>query len=193
MAVRKVIQAGDPRLKSKNKLVKSIKSAKTKQLIKDLVATMHKEDLIGIAAPQIGENYQVFVTEPRSTKSRKGAKNITDQLRVYINPKFTFKSKEESIIYEGCGSVSDFGPVSRPNEVKVVATDEKGQKFSLLADGLLARVIQHEMDHLKGVEFIQKVTDYNKIMVHANYIKYIRNSPLQKINSKITKIEYKKL
>jgi len=194
MAVRKVIRAGDSRLKAKNKQISSIKSAKTQKLIKDLISAMHKVELIGIAAPQIGENWMVFITEPRKTKARKGAKEITDKIRVYINPKFVFKSKEESIIWEGCGSIGElFGPVSRPKEVQIEATDEKGKKFTLRADGLLARVIQHEMDHLAGVEFIQKVTDYNKIMVQENYKKYVRNSPLQKKNSKITKIEYKNL
>jgi len=193
MAARKVIRAGDPRLKAENKPVRDVKSPIVKKLIKDLTQTMHKVDLIGMAAPQIGENYQVFITEPRKTKARKGGAAATDKIRVYINPKFTFKSKEESIIYEGCGSISDYGPVSRPKEVEVEALDEKGQKFSLRADGLLARVIQHEMDHLEGIEFIQKVNDYSKIMVKEHYIKKIRNSPLQRKNSKITKIEYKKL
>lgn len=189
MAVRKVIRAGDSRLKAKNKKIKEVYSIKTKKLIRDLTQTMHKADLIGIAAPQIGENYQIFITEPRKTKSRKAG--AIDKIRIYINPKFIYKSKQKSIIYEGCGSVSDFGPVSRPKEVEVEALDEKGQNFSLRADGLLARVIQHEMDHLEGIEFIQKVTDYNKIMVYDNYKKYIRNSLLQKKNSKITKVQYK--
>lgn len=194
MAVRKVIQAGDPRLKSKNKPISNINSVKTQKLVKNLIQSMKKADLIGIASNQIGENYNVFVTFPRFTKSRRLGKG--DKLRVFINPKFTFKSKEESIIYEGCGSVEDgaiFGPVSRPKEIEVEAIDEKGQKFSLRANGILGRVIQHEYDHLQGIEFIQKVSDYSKIVVQAYYRKNIRNSALQKKNSLITKIEYKKL
>jgi peptide deformylase len=191
MAVRKIIKAGDPRLKAKNKKIQKISSLQVQKLVKDLISSMHKADLIGIAAPQIGENYQIFVTEPRSTKARKSGPK--DRIRVYINPKFIFKSQEESIIYEGCGSVSDFGPVSRSKEVEVEAFNEEGKKFTLRADGLLARVIQHEMDHLDGIEFIQKVSDYNKIMVYEHYKKQIRNSSLQKKNSKITKIEYKLL
>jgi peptide deformylase len=191
MAIRKVIEAGDPRLKAKNLLVKDFKSPKVHKLIKDLVQTMRKVDLIGIAAPQIGENYMIFVTEPRNTKARKLGK--ADILRVYINPKITFSSKVQNLIYEGCGSVSDFGPVIRPEEVEVEAVDEKGQKFSLRANGILARVIQHEYDHLCQTEFIQKVSDYSKIVVQAHYRKNIRNSVLQKKNSLITKIEYKQL
>lgn len=194
MAAKKVIQAGDGHLKSKNKMVLNVKSVKTQKLIKNLVQSMKKAGLIGIAANQIGQNYRIFVTFPRFTKSRRIGKG--DRLRVYINPKLTFKSKTKTLIYEGCGSVADgaiFGPVLRPGEVEIEASNEKGKKFRLRADGILARVIQHEMDHLEGVEFIQKVSDYSKIIVEDYYRKKVRNSKLQRLNSKITKIEYKTL
>lgn len=191
MAVRKVIKAGDPRLKEDNEQLNKLDTPEVKKLIKDLISTMHKVDLIGIAAPQIGENFMIFVTHPRSTKARKLGK--TDKLRIFINPKITFKSKDQNLIYEGCGSVSDFGPVLRPREVEVEATDENGKKFRLRSDGILARVIQHEYDHLNGIEFIQKVSDYSKIIVAEHYKKQIRNSPLQIRNSLITKIEFRDL
>lgn len=191
MAVRRVIKAGDLRLKAKNKIINNIDSPEIKKLIKDLTSTMYKVDLIGIAAPQIGENYSVFITHPRSTKARKLGK--TDDLRVYINPVITFESDKKSLIYEGCGSVSDFGPVIRPIEIEVQAINEKGEKFSLRCDGILARVIQHEMDHLNGIEFIQKVSDYSKIIVQEHYRKNIRNSKEQLAASQTTKIEYKLL
>ncbi len=153
---------------------------------------MYKADLVGIAAPQIGENYMIFLTHPRATKARAKNKNTEDKLRVFINPRNTFQSKEKSLIYEGCGSIGDiFGPVIRPKELEVEAYDEKGVKFALRADGILARIIFHEMDHLSGVEFIQKVSDYGKIVTKKHYRKNIRNSNLQKKNSKITKLEYK--
>ena len=194
MATRKVIMAGDPLLKAKNKLVKDVKFPKIQKLIKELIATNKKAGLIGIAASQIGENHMVFITYPVNTKERKLGK--TDKLRVYINPKITYQSKKKNVIYEGCGSVADgaiFGPVIRPEEVEVQALDERGQKFSLRANGILGRVIQHENDHLHGIEFIQKVSDYGKIVVQAYYRKNIRNSTLQKKNSLITKLEYKNL
>lgn len=192
--IRKVIQAGDPRLKAKNKLVSDFKSSKTQKLVKDLTQTMYKTDLIGIAASQIGENHQIFITHPRTTKARKLGKK--DKLRVYINPKITFSSKVQNLIYEGCGSVANgaiFGPVLRSAEIQIKAIDEKGQDFSLKANGILARVIQHEMDHLNGIEFIQKVSDYSKIVVKQFYKKNIRNSALQIKNSQTTKIDYKLL
>lgn len=187
MAVRKTLQIGDPKLKAKNTPVKEIKSTKVSKLIKDLTDTMRKNELVGIAAPQIGENYQAFITEVRKTKSR-SVKEI-DELRVFINPKITNFSKVENLIYEGCGSVLNgnlFGPVKRPKEIIVEAIDKKGKRFQLKCDGLLARVIQHEYDHLNGIEFTEKVSDYKKLMDYEHYKKYIRKSPLQIANSKIT-------
>lgn len=190
MAVKKVAQAGHPSLKKENKKILNFNFSKIKKLQKDLVDTMNKTGLIGIAAPQIAQNYMVFVTHPRNTKARKLPK--TDKLRIYINPKIISKSKKENLIYEGCGSVVNgelFGPVLRPEEIEVQAFNQKGKKFRLKCNGILARVIQHEYDHLMGVEFIRKVSDYSKVIVGDYYRKNIRNSKLQKENSRITKIE----
>lgn len=194
MAVRTTIQAGHPNLKKKTKVITDFKSTKFIKLQRDLIDTMNKVGLIGIAASQIAENYMVFVTHPKNTKFRNLGKE--DKLRIYINPKITFKSKKENIVYEGCGSVAEaslFGPVSRPEEIEVEATDENGKKFKLRCDGILARVIQHEYDHLMGIEFIEKVCDYKKIVGEGHYKKKIKNSKEQKKNSQITKIEYKSL
>ncbi len=192
--VRKVIQAGDPRLKAKNKIVSDCKAPQIQKLIKDLISTNKKAGLIGIASTQIGENYMVFITHCVNTKSRKLGK--TDKLRIYINPKIIYRSKKQNLIYEGCGSVADgaiFGPVIRPEEIEAQAIDEEGRKFSLRANGILARVIQHEYDHLNGIEFIQKISDYSKVVVQDYYRKNIKNSALQRKSSLITKIEYQKL
>jgi peptide deformylase len=193
MPARSTIQAGHPSLKKKNKKITDLQSKVFIKLKKDLVDTMTKTDLIGIAAPQIAENYMVFVTHARNTKSRNIGKK--DKLRFYINPRITYESKTKSIIYEGCGSVVEgdlFGPVIRPKEIEVEALDEKGEKFSLKCDGILARVIQHEYDHLMGIEFIEKVADYKKVIVGEHYREMIKNSKQQKQNSLITKVVYKK-
>ena len=194
MSVRKIIEIGHHLLKLKNKKVVDFKSKELKKLVEDLIDTMKKVDLIGIAAPQIAENYQVFITEPRRTKARKLGKD--DKLRVYINPKITYFSKEKSVIYEGCGCIpqtSIFGPVERSKEIEIEAFDLAGDKFRLRCDGLLARVILHEYDHLQGIEFLEKVTDNRKLLSWQFYLKNIRNSKEQLKASKISKIEYKKL
>lgn len=192
MAVRKLIQIGEPALKAKNNGITSFSSPKIKKLLKDLKETMYEAMLVGIAAPQIGENYRVFITHARNTKNRKLPK--TDKFRIYINPRITYLSKSESVIFEGCGSVVEgglFGPVKRPREVEVQAYDEKGEKFSLRCDGLLARVILHEHDHLQGGEFIQKVSDYKQLMTEDIYRKKFRNLKKLEPVLKITKIKYK--
>lgn len=194
MAVRTIIEIGHRVLKLKNKPIVDFKSKKLQKLVNDLKDTMISVDLIGIAAPQIGENYQVFLTQPRKTNSRNLGKS--DILRVYINPRITFLSKETNLIYEGCGcvpSLSIFAPVMRPKEIEVEAYDIKGKKLSLRCDGILARVIQHEYDHLQGIEFLEKVKDNRKMISWKHYCKDIRNSKEQKAASLTTKIEFKKL
>lgn len=194
MAIRQTIQLGHPALKSKNQLITDFSDQKLRQLITDLKDTMYKEGLIGIAAPQIGENYMVFITEPRETEFRPA--DQADDFRVYINPKLTWESDEKVIIWEGCGSVTEvgiFGPVLRSKIVEVEAFDQDGNKFRFKADGILGRVIQHEMDHLLGYEFIEKVSDYSKLKSLEFYLKDIKISPDQIEAQKITIKEYRKI
>lgn len=191
MAVRTTIQIGHPALKAANQQIQDFANPKLKQLIKDLADTMRDNELIGIAAPQIAENFEVFVTEPRETKTRTA--DQADVFRVYINPVLVATSKEESLIYEGCGSVLNgqlFGPVVRPRQITIEAFDELGKKFRLTTDGILARVIQHEYDHLHGIEFLEKVSDYKQMMTYDYYVQTIKNQPQHLRASKITIIEH---
>lgn len=191
MAVRDTLQIGDLRLKAPNEAIFDFKNEKLKQVVRDLVETMITNDLIGMAAPQIGENFKVFVTQPRKTESRPA--DQTDELRVYINPVIVSFSSEHVIIYEGCGSVMRgnlFGPVNRPKEITIEAFGLDGKKFRFQSDGILARVIQHEYDHLSGIEFTEKISDYRKLMSREFYLKDIKNSPEQKAASVITVREF---
>lgn len=177
MIVENVIQIGNPILRKKNELIKNVKDKEVLKTIEDLTDSMRHYGLVGMAAPQIGKNIKIFVTEIRPTPSRKP--DILDGLRVFINPKIVWKSKKEIIIYEGCGSVSHsdlFGPVRRPEKVMIKALNEKGEKIKLKASGLLARVIQHEYDHLIGIEFVEKICDFKKIMSKSEYLKMVEKS-----------------
>ncbi len=188
MAVKRTIQIGDPRLKVENKVVNDFSSPVVKQVIQDLIDTMYKNELIGMAAQQIGANWKIFVTEPRETASRPA--NQADELRIYINPTIIKSSSEISVVYEGCGSVLKgnlFGPVKRPREITIEAFDKSGKKFRLTCDGILARVIQHEYDHLSGIEFTEKISDYKELMTAKFYRERIKMSPGQIEASKITK------
>ena len=191
-SARNLIQIGDPRLKAKNEEIKDFGDPQLQILVDDLIATMRSTGLVGIAAPQIGENYQVFVTEPRKTHDRK-VEDITDEVRVYCNPKIVDLSEERVLIWEGCGSVLTgqlFGPMIRPKTVTIDAQDTTGRRFRLKADGLLGRVILHEYDHVLGIEFLEKVSDYRQMMNREHYYETTRNSALQIANSKINVNEF---
>ncbi len=179
MAIKPIIQIGDPRLKASNGSMSKSETKKVRTVIRNLTDTMLKNDIVGIAAPQIGVNLKLFITEPRKTEYRKA--DQSDNLRVYINPKITDYSIEKSEIYEGCGSVGAdfFGPVIRPKKITVEAYDADFKKFRLTCDGLLARVIQHEYDHISGIEFIEKISDYKKVMNSEHYQKLVRTSDRQ--------------
>ncbi len=175
MVIKNVVQIGNPSLRKKSKFVINFKTKVTRQVIQDLTDSTRFHNLIGMAASQIGHKLRIFVTEVRKTPTR-NPKDI-DKLRVYINPKIVSRSKKQIIIYEGCGSVAYaklFGPVSRPQKITIEAFDQAGNKFRLKADGLLSRVIQHEYDHLDGIEFTDKLTDVGKIMSKEEYLKMIK-------------------
>lgn len=123
-----------------------IKSEEIQQLIKNMAITMLDKDGAGLAAPQVGKNIRLFVVETK------------DGSLVFINPKITRKFFKKEIDTEGCLSLPGiWGKVKRNYRVKVEFIDKNGNKQSLKAQGLLARVIQHESDHLDGILFIDKI------------------------------------
>ncbi|MBI4087191.1 peptide deformylase [Candidatus Kaiserbacteria bacterium] len=169
-----ITQIGNKLIRAKAKKVSNPTSKVIQTIIKDLVASMHTHELVGIAAPQIAKSVRVFITEIRKTQLRKGQsiKNV-DPLRIFINPKVLSVSKEKTSGWEGCGSIAFahlFGVTRRPASVTIEALDEKGKKFRLKAGGLLARVIQHEIDHLDGVVFTDKA-DASTYMSRDEYLK----------------------
>ena len=148
MAVRKVVKYGEPSLREPSKEVHKV-SQKIKVLVEDLLDTMYAQNGVGLAAPQVGENYRVFVVDVST-----GDEPLNPM--VFINPKIIKKSGA-CISHEGCLSFPEaFTDVKRYANVMVKALDRNGRSFVLEAkDGtLLARCIQHEFDHLNGVLFI---------------------------------------
>ncbi len=139
-----------------------------------LIDSMRHHGLVGMAAPQIGKSERIFVTEVRKTAARKRlSSKDEDKLRVFINPTITSFSKRETKGWEGCGSVASgklFGEVKRPNSVTVKANDRTGKEFEFKASNLVARVIQHEMDHLNGKVFTDKA-DAASYMSKNEYLK----------------------
>lgn len=148
MAIRKVIKYGEESLRQPSKEVHKV-SQKIKNLVEDLLDTMYKENGVGLAAPQIGENLRVFVIDVSTNNEPLNPK-------VFINPKIIKKSGA-CISHEGCLSFPEaFTDVKRYANVMIKALDTNGRSFVMEAkDGtLLARAIQHEFDHLDGILFI---------------------------------------
>ncbi len=174
MIIKSATQIGNPIIRKKSKKVVDVRSPQNKKIIKDLVDAMRHHNLVGMAAPQIGANVRIFVTEIRETKLRKtDKKSDIDGLRVFVNPKITYFSEKKVSGWEGCGSVAEsglFAKVSRPETLVVQAFDSNGDKFTLEAKGLLARVIQHEIDHINGIVFIDKA-DTKTCMSRKEYLK----------------------
>lgn len=168
----KVVQLGNKVIRAKAKKVGNVHSPEVKRIIHDLISLMREQNLVGMAAPQIGEGVRIFVSEIRSTTYRKNIAKL-DELRIFINPEIITHSKQKSVSYEGCGSVAEaglFGPVSRYERITVNALNIDGESFTLETSGLLARIIQHEIDHLDGTVFLDRVTDTKKLMGRQEYI-----------------------
>lgn len=134
------------RLKSKEISLDKLKSKKIQQLIDEMKEIMLKEDGVGLAAPQINQQLRIIIV------------NTQEGPQEFINPKIIKKSWAQNIIEEGCLSVPQvFGTVKRPKRVTVSYLDKHAKQKKLTDSALLARVLQHEIDHLDGVLFIDKV------------------------------------
>lgn len=157
---------GDPVLREKSEEVKNF-DEELANLIDDMKATMYKAEGVGLAAPQVGISKRIVVIDVSEDKS--------DFIEL-INPVITYKSEETQKGYEGCLSIPDvMGIVERPSEVTVVAKDRNQQEIKITGEGLLARAICHEVDHLDGIlyrdvaekmlteEEIQKIIEKQKL------------------------------
>lgn len=127
-----------------------INSPEIQELFPAMEKIMIKKDGVGLAAPQIGKNIRIIVVRSEN------------KILKMINPVITKKSWARESGEEGCLSIPNvFGKVLRHKKIKCIYFDEKGKKISLEASGMLARVIQHETDHLDGILFIDKIQNEN--------------------------------
>ncbi len=172
MAIQRTAQIGEKVMRQKSLPVKDVSSQEVKAIIKDLTDSMRHANLVGMAAPQIGKALRIFVSEMRPTAYRKNLAE-SDSLKIFINPRIVRRSKKQVKGYEGCGSIVSaglFGVVKRSWSVTCEALDKNGKPFTLEASGLLARIIQHEVDHLGGIVFIDLVDDTKTFMGRESYI-----------------------
>ena len=145
MALLPILSYPDPRLRTIAKPVKEV-TADIKTLISDMIETMYDAQGIGLAASQVDHHIQLIVMDLSEDKNAP---------RVFINPKVTPLVEDKQPYEEGCLSVPDvYDKVERPNKVRIEALDGNGDVIDEEVEGLLAVCIQHEMDHLNGVIFV---------------------------------------
>jgi len=152
--MNEIVQMGKKVLREKAQYIEPSDIGSKK--IQNIIEHMHRilktqNDGVAIAAPQIGESYQIFVVAPFIFEE------YEQEHLVYINPVITNVSKKTKMMHEGCLSCRwKVGDVERNLKATVEAYDEHGEKFIESADGLLAHIFQHEIDHLHGVLFVDK-------------------------------------
>jgi peptide deformylase len=138
----------------------------TKKVINDMLDTLRSLPGYGLAAPQVGVSKRIVVIESTGVMDEDGNyKSDPIPLTILVNPVIVKFSKEKCDFEEGCFSVPEYrGEVTRPKKVKVVAQDRNGRKIQINASGLFARVLQHEIDHLDGILFIDLIDDKSKLI-----------------------------
>lgn len=153
MAIRQIREIGDPLLRKKSRPFDTV-DEKAKQLLEDLYDTLKvTDDGVGLAAPQVGVLRRAIVIDLSMDEENPQGPFFL------INPVIVKKSGEQ-VCREGCLSVpGKLGDVIRPEKVTVEALDKDGKKVKIKADGLLAVVLSHEIDHLDGVLFVDKATE----------------------------------
>lgn len=186
-----IIQIGSQELIAPSLEIPNITAPEVAELANHLQLLLSPHKLIGISAIQIGIPQRIFVTNVREPKAN-GKDETT--FRVFINPTMIETSSTMVEMFEGCGSILKnnlFGPVSRPDTIAIQAFNLLGQQFQLKANGILARVIQHEFDHIEGILFTQKVSDYKRLMDLDHYIQFAKTNISQKEAYSITVLEEK--
>jgi peptide deformylase len=150
---------GDPILKRRTKDIVKV-TDELRRLAKNMLETLHAENGVGLAANQVGASERLCVIEIQ-------AKAGTADTYFLVNPVITFQSRERETREEGCLSFPGlYGPVDRYCEVEVQAHDLEGKPVVLCGSGLLARAIQHELDHLDGIVFIERMNVVHRVMLN---------------------------
>lgn len=162
--IRPILQLPDPVLRKVSTPVKTIDD-EIKALIKDMFETMYDAPGVGLAAIQIGVAQRVVTIDASRGEEEK-------QPMVFINPEIVSASAEKDVKEEGCLSIAEYyEEVERPSAVKVRYMDEKGKVKEIEAEGLLARALQHEIDHLNGVLFIDHISKLKRDRVTKKFTK----------------------
>ena len=164
MSKKKIVIEPDPILRKESQLLEGVND-EVRKLMDDMLETMYTAPGIGLAAVQIGILKRVVVIDLSKDNEKKNPLFL-------VNPVITFKSKNTSIHEEGCLSLpGHFAEIERPSECHINYINYHGKEKELKADGLLATCIQHEIDHLNGVLFIDYLSKLKKDMIIKKLVK----------------------
>ena len=169
MALRDIITLPDPRLRQVSEPVKTA-DAEVRRLAEDMLETMYAAPGIGLAAIQVGVAKRVITLDLAK-------KDEPHAPQVYINAEVVSSSEERATYEEGCLSIPDYyDEVERPAKVRVRYTDLEGKTQEIEADGLLATCLQHEIDHLNGVLFIDYISKLKRDRVVKKFTKQLKRA-----------------
>lgn len=176
MAILKVAQMGHPVLRevAEEVPVDLIPTPGFQSFVDDMIDTMREYDGAGLAAPQVHESLRVVVIESMDNPRYPDADQIP--LTVLVNPKLTSFSQEMDEQFEGCLSLDNLvGKVRRATSVKVEALDRSGAPIVIEAEGFMARACQHEIDHLYGKLYVDRMSDMKELYFRPEFIRYGRD------------------
>ena len=169
MAIRSIITLPDPKLRLVSAKVERVDD-ELRKLLDDMAETMYDAPGIGLAAIQTGEPLRLFVVDPAKADAPKNPMHL-------INPEILWSSEERSLYEEGCLSIPEYyEDVERPAKVRVKYIDRDGKEQEILAEGLLATVLQHEIDHLDGDLFIDYLSKLKRDRVVKKFTKIARHA-----------------
>jgi peptide deformylase len=186
----KIVQAGDPILRTQSRpLTKEEISSPSIQLLVDLMRdTMHEASGVGLAAPQIGKSIQLAVIEDRvghvidlSADQLAERQRSAIPFHVIINPKLSLLDNRSAEFFEGCLSVAGFqAVVERALNVRVECLNERGEPVTINAQGWYARILQHEIDHLNGTLYVDRMKT-RTLTTAENMVRFWKDQSIQQV------------
>ena len=178
--IRPICRMGNPILRKKSKEISKdyLLTDDFCQLLNDMKDSMKHYGGIGIAAPQIGVDLSVAIIELMGF-NRYG-QEVNLPLTAFINPEIQYLTEEEQGFWEGCLSVPGLrGFVERPKKIKVNYLNEKGEEQEIIAEGFLATVLQHELDHLAGVLYLDRIKDPKLLSYQEEFEQFIQAETIE--------------
>ncbi len=176
--LRQIAQLGHPILRANSTLISQVKSTVIQKLIDDMIATVQEVDGVGLAAPQVFSALQVFIIASKPNPRYPQAP-LMRPLAI-INPEILSTSEEKSYEWEGCLSVPGIrGLVPRYTTLHIAYTSRSGKKFEKTLDGFVARIFQHEYDHIHGLIYLDRVDTNQALISEKEYQKMIRRDYIQ--------------